>query len=505
MQEEFSHNPATGSSLRPYQQTALAKVAASQAQRVVLVSPTGSGKSVMGREWTRSQVADGRRVLMVAHRIELLTQFAGHLESAGIASRIIAPGFHGDPHAPVQCASLDTLVSRGEVPQVDAVIWDECHHSAAETWSPVITQALAHVPVLGLTATPMRSDGKPLGDIFGDMVVAANYSELIDAGHIVRCKVFRPDTYLTSDLAQEPVSAYEKYGAGQRGFVFCRSVKDASELAERFTFSGVPAANIDGRMSADKREKILDRFKTGEIRLITNVYVLTEGFDVPDATVCMLARGAGHSGTYLQMVGRVLRPSAGKDSAIFIDLPGVSHEHGLPTADRGYALSGRAIKTAGESLKVCPRCGYTQRSLARECESCGFVFPRREYRGPKIWNMELMEYFENVGELHTAPKSLKQLELNRLLEVCERKQFGVSFAVSEYEKIFQEHPGDLTKSIPEEVKRAELKRLLGVQMSKGLKPGFISHAYKRTFGAFPSRALRESAGVPLPSGEWGGR
>lgn len=503
MTQETTHiTSGNASGLRDYQERALANVAASQAQRVVLVSPTGSGKSLMGREWVRRKVAAGRRVLMVAHRIELLTQFAGHMQAVGVTPSIIAPGFPSDPFAPVQCASLDTLVARGTVPEVDDVLWDECHHAAADTWAPVITQALHSAHVLGLTATPQRSDGKPLGDIFGDMVVAANYSELLAAGHIVRCRVFRPETYLGSDFAQDPLEAYQKHGHGARGFVFCRSVKDAKELAERFTLAGVPAANIDGKMSTGKREGILDRFKTGELRLICNVFVLTEGFDVPDATVCMLARGAGHAGTYLQMVGRVLRPSAGKDSAIFIDLPGVSHEHGLPTADREYGLSGRAIRTAGESLRNCPKCGCTNRSLARVCIECGEPFPRREYKGPKLWNLELLEYFENVGELDTAPSSLKRAEWDRLVQVVSARSYGIGFAVQEFEKVFGQGAAEkYAKELPDELRVKELHRLLSIQMSRGFKVGWISQAYKVTFGAFPSRALREKAGVPLPSAE----
>lgn len=488
--------------LRDYQESALARVDASSAKRVVLVSPTGSGKSVMGREWVRRKVAEGKRVLMVAHRIELLTQFAAHAAKVGLTASIIAPGFPSDPYAPVQCASLDTLVARGSVPEADAVLWDECHHAAADTWTPVITQALSEAHVLGLTATPQRSDGKPLGDIFGDMVVAANYSELLAAGHIVRCRVFRPETYLGSDFAQDPVEAYQKHGHGARGFVFCRGVKDSKELAERFTAAGVRAENIDGKMSQSKRDGVLSRFKSGEVQLITNVFVLTEGFDVPDATVCLLARGAGHAGTYLQMVGRVLRPSPGKDSAIFIDLPGVSHEHGLPTADREYGLSGRAIKTTGESLRNCPHCGCTNTSQARVCIECGEAFPRREYKGPKLWNLELKEYFENVGELDTAPSSLKRAEFDRLLDVVATRSFGIGFAVQEYTKVFGTPPPDsFMKEISEQDRVRELRRLLSFQRQRGFKVGWISQAYKATFGAFPSRALREAAGVPLPSAE----
>ena len=238
--------------------------------------------------------------------------------------------------------------------------------------------------------------------------------------------------------------------------------------------------------------------------MICNVYVLTEGFDVPNAEVCMLARGAGHAGIYLQMVGRVLRPAPGKTEAILIDLPGCSHEHGMPTANRDYALSGRAISATGATLKVCPECGNTQLAGLRFCEDCGHEFPMREYKGPKIWNLELVEYFANVGELDTAPRSLKQAEWVRLLSVADSRGFGVSFAVSEYEKIFGARPLEAcVKDLGDDVRVGELRRLRKVQLEKGWKVGAISNFYKQTFRVFPGRALREAAGVPVPSeSEW---
>jgi hypothetical protein len=184
---------------------------------------------------------------------------------------------------------------------------------------------------------------------------------------------------------------------------------------------------------------------------------------------------------------------------MLIDLPGCSHELGLPTADREYALEGRAIKTRGESLRNCLKCGYTQPSALRSCEGCGNVFPRREYNGPKIWNLELEEYFQNVGDLESAPKSLKQLEWDRLLAVCDSKRFGISFAVQEFEKTFKAPPPDsMLKALGDERRLAELRRLHNVQKSRGLALGWVSHAYRQTFGGFPSRALREQAGIPLP-------
>lgn len=509
--------------LRDYQERALEAVEAAHARatdplsrRVVCVVPTGGGKSVIGREWARRQVALGRKGLVLAHRTELLRQMQGHLTAVGVESSIIAPGFASNPYAPVQIASLDTLVARGEVPHADFVLPDEAHHLAAETWRPVI-ESQPDALVLGLTATPQRGDGKPLGDIFGSMVVGAQYSELIRHGHLVRCRVHRPEMFLGSakrdgqggfqapgsaGFAQPPLAAWLDKARGRRGFIFCRTVKDAETLAADLRAAGERAVNVDGKLSAKEREKRMAQFASSEVNILTNVFVLTEGVDVPDAEVCMLARACTHAGTYLQMVGRVLRPSPGKREAMLIDLPGVSWEHGLPTSDREYALDGRAIRVGGLSVRNCPQCGFTQESALRQCGGCGFEFPRRVWSGPKIWNMELLEYFEQVGDLDTAPGPLKRAEWDRLLRVASDKGFGVSFAVKEYQKVFGgEVSPTWMKEIGESERLTELRRLHRVQQQKGMKVGWISYAYAATFGAKPSRELREKAGIPLPDPE----
>lgn len=506
--------------LRDYQESALARVEETHARattplerRVVCVVPTGGGKSVIGREWARRQVEQGKRGLVLAHRIELLSQMASHLEKVGVGSSIIAPGFPSNPYAPVQIASLDTLVARGEVPRADWILPDECHHLAAETWRPVI-EAQPEALVMGLTATPQRGDGRPLGDIFGSMVVGAQYSELIRNGHLTRCRVYRPERFLggqkrdasggfqgpgSTGFAQKPLDGWLAHARGKRGFVFCRTVKEAEQLAADLRANGERAVNVDGKMAAKERARRMAAFASGEVNILTNVFVLTEGVDVPDAEVCMLARACTHAGTYLQMVGRVLRVSPGKREAMLIDLPGVSWEHGLPTSDRDYALDGRAIRVAGLSVRNCPECGFTQESALRLCNSCGFQFPRRVWSGPKVWNVELLEYFEGVGDLESAPESLKRSEWDRLRQVCEEKRFGPGFAVKEYERIFTERPRDSwLKEYGEPERLAELRRLLRVQQQRGHKIGWISVQYKEAFGAFPSRSLRESAGVPVP-------
>jgi len=493
-------------SLRPHQSRAIAEVEAAhtRAKRVCCVMPTGAGKSVLGREWAARRLADTGPGLVLAHRIELLTQMQAHLAKAGVDAGVVSPDHTPEPWKKVQCASLDTLVSRGEVPEASWVIWDEAHHSAAETWLPVL-QAQPDALVLGLTATPQRSDGKPLGDIYQELVVGAQYSELLAAGYLIPCRVRRPERYLGSDFAVDPVDAWMEHAAGRRGFIFSRTVPDAKEQAEDLCRRGVRAACVDGKMAARRRSSIMAAFHSGELDVLTNVHILTEGVDVPAAEVVMLASSPQHAGTYLQRVGRALRPEHGiarpGESALLIDLPGCSHEHGIPTADRDYALSGRSIQTKGEALTVCQKCGYTQPSVVRACGECGFERPKRaQWTGPKIWNLELLEYFENVGELTTAPWQLKRAEWDRLVSVCEGRGFGLGFAVQEFEKVFGVRPVDgWLKEIPDDVRVKELRRLLAVQQQRRMAVGWISHAYKGTFGVFPSRGLRQAAGVPLPA------
>jgi superfamily II DNA or RNA helicase len=377
-----------------------------------------------------------------------------------------------------------------------------CHHLPAETYRPVL-EALPNAITLGLTATPQRGDGKPL-DMFQRLVVGAQYSDLIKIGRICPVKIFRPAEYLGSDFAIEPADAWIKHADGQRGFAFCRSVKAAKELAEELRSRGVRAACVEGRMSEADRTRAIESFREGKIDCLTNVHILTEGVDIPEAVVCMLASSPQHVGTFLQRVGRVLRAAPGKTHAVLIDLPGCSHPdmHSPPTSDREYALEGRAIKAVGESLKNCPKCGLTVPSACRVCE-CGFAWPRREYKGPKIWNLELLEFFETGGDLAAAPKDLKSREWDRLVNLCAEKSFGMSFAVKEYARQFGESPPkQLIKRIDDAERVKELRRLLSVQQSRGLKPGWISHAYKQTFGSFPSRELRAAAGVPLPASEF---
>jgi len=431
------------------------------------------------------------RGLWLAHRTELIKQAADRLREGGFEVGMVSPEFAPDPWARIQVASLDTLAARGVRPAADWVIHDECHHAMAETYDAVLESYRQSV-LVGLTATPQRRDGKALAHRFDALVVAATYSQLLREGHIVPCRVFRPDEYLGSDLAKEPLVAYQELeriaGRAPLTFAFAQTVEKAREYADEFSQAGIPSASLTAKTPKAERDDILERFKAGRIRVLWNVYVLTEGVDIPQARVCLLARGVSHAGPFIQMCGRVLRPAEGKTSAILLDLSGASHLHGLPTADRDYALDGRVITVVGEPLKNCPKCGATIPAAENPCGVCRFVFQKQERRGPKIWDLELREAVEAVGG-NAADVSIehKKKEWERLYKLGKERGYAVGWAEFNYRNLFGEKP-QWVREIPFDEKKAEWTRLLTTAQQKGYKAGWAAYRFKAAFGMYPPRS-----------------
>lgn len=370
--------------LRPYQQAAIDRARqefASGARSVLIVAPTGAGKSVIFGAIAAQAVARGRRVLIVAHRRELVRQAAGHLARAGVECRTIVGGQAlGPVAAPAVVAAVQSLVGkqwRHRLPPADLVVWDECHHVVAPSFLS-IQKAYAQAHHIGLTATPERSDRSPLGDVFERMVVVATVRELTDGGHLVPCEVWAPPSDRNS-LAADAADAYLEHGGGKRAIVFCVNVAHAKQVADALRAADVPAEYVDGTMSMRDRDQALARFANGTTRVITNCSLISEGFDVPACKCVVIARGCDSVAMYLQAVGRALRPEASGESALVIDLRGAVHKHGMPDADREYSLTGEAISTGDdvEPVKQCRQCGAVFKP-AIECPRCGARAPLPE-------------------------------------------------------------------------------------------------------------------------------
>ena len=474
--------------LRDYQHRAIASVRGEwQAgrRRVVCVVPTGGGKTTIGAELSKGH----GRAVWLAHRIELVEQAAERLRAQGHDVGIVSPRHAPDPWATTQVASLDTLVSRGQAPPADCVVLDECHHAAAATYAEVL-RTYPNALHLGLTATPQRADGRALGDHYDALVVGAQYSELLAAGHLVPCRVRRPAEPLGSDLARDPIAEWQEHGGGRQTFAFARTVELAHDYARQMRERGIASEAIDGAMPARERAAALERFRDGATVVLWNVHVLTEGVDVPAASCCLLARGTTHASTCLQMVGRVLRPAPGKAHAVLLDLPGVTHLHGLPTADREYALAGKAIAVVGAPLRNCPACGACYES-APVCPVCGYEAPPAPRAKPKIFDLELSWAIDEAGgDPAAVGDEWRRREWDRLMHmVATREKWSVAFARREYAALFgADPPAAWLAEVPGGIAERELARLRAVARERGYRDGWVAHRYRATFGRWPRKA-----------------
>jgi superfamily II DNA or RNA helicase len=155
--------------------------------------------------------------------------------------------------------------------------------------------------------------------------------------------------------------------------VFTPTVALAERTEWELNGAGVASASLSGNTPGEERKRIIDLFRAGKIMVLASCLVLTEGFDAPNVSCCIMARRAGHVGTYIQMVGRVLRAAPGKERALVVDLTGALHQHGMPTLDREYDLHGEGIKKGEKSIKPwqCPACGAFSAVAYTVCPRCG--------------------------------------------------------------------------------------------------------------------------------------
>lgn len=361
---------------------------------ILIVAPTGSGKTFMGSRFASGGLSKGSRVLWLAHREELIDQAADALREVGAEPGIIAPWARRDS-SPLQVASIQTLLARGEFPEADILVLDEAHHHVSPEWTQIPTHYRERKTlILGLTATPQRGDGVALGNVFDAMVVSCQPQELIASGHLVKCRVLRPPKR-SKALAEHPVQALLEIAADRkRVIIFGSSVRHASSLAHEANAMGITAASVDGKMSRDKRRQVIAAFRRGDLRVLTNMHVLTEGFDCRETDCVILARGFSSEGAFMQACGRGMRRADGKTDLLVLDLRGCSIELGLPDDDRRFSLEGRAIQSDEhlEPITQCQECGYVFRACEfkdARCPECGYVRPGKE--NPDVRRQRLQE------------------------------------------------------------------------------------------------------------------
>lgn len=393
--------------LRPYQLQAVAEIRDAFGQRhrsVLFVLPTGGGKTVLFSHITEQAAARGNRVCVLVHRQELLRQASASLERMGVPHGLVAANRAMDLSQPVQVASVQTLARRlHKFPReyFRLLVVDEAHHSNAGTWAKVL-EHFHRSRVLGVTATPCRCDGRGLGEWYGAMVQGPSAAWLTDNGYLAPSKVLAPPGFQVQglrkrmgdfDMSQagellqagqavgDALSHYRQHLDGQTAIAFCCSVAHAEAVAQLFQGNGVAAASIDGTMDSGTREQLLADLGAGRLKVLTSCALIGEGVDVPSVAGCILLRPTASVSLHLQMIGRCLRPQAGKQ-AVILDHVGNVLRLGHHLEDREWSLDGVAKRDreAAPSVKVCPACFSCMPSGKAECPDCGhrFVPERRE-------------------------------------------------------------------------------------------------------------------------------
>ena len=391
-------DPRTAPSLRSYQHDAVARITAAQGdglKRILYVSPTGTGKTIVAAEIVRQWMAAGKRVLFLAHRLELLSQCSRKLSELGLDHEIAGAGYTPDARKMCTIGSIATLKRRTAIPtHYDLCIIDEAHRADGDS----IAASLPNAAKLGLTATPCRYVGgsaRTLG-LHYDTIIECPMSrrDLISSSFLVPSRVVAPSL---PDLAGVPVkgSDYEpgalaailgdaklighvvehwlQFARGRPTIAFACSIAHGHQITEAFIRAGVKAQMLTGEDHESIRADHLAALRKGKVHIAVSVAVLTEGIDVPEVQCVLLIRATLSLIVYMQAIGRGVRPARGKTDCLVIDHGANVIRHGPPDMERAWTLDAREkskAPTVPDPLRRCSVCFAVFISSTRICPYC---------------------------------------------------------------------------------------------------------------------------------------
>jgi superfamily II DNA or RNA helicase len=530
---------------RPYQQEAYD--AANDAwvhgfNNVLLVEPTGGGKTVIFAKILADH--DGASCA-IAHRQELVGQISLALARNGVRHRIIGPNktirmvvklhmdelgvSYYDPNSKCAVAGVDTLVRRakelsGWLKTVTLWVQDEAHHVLKDNKWGKAAAMFPNAKGLGVTATPIRADGKGLGmhadGLFETMIIGPTMRHLIEMGYLTDYRIFAPQSdYVRPDgssigstgdikpaeakasvrgstVIGDIVKHYLKIAPSKLGITFVPGVEIAIDVAKEFNDAGVPAAVVSAKTPDAERNSILRRFKNRELMQLVNVDLFGEGFDLPAIEVVSMARPTESYALFVQQFGRALRlmleaalmgqwsdytdgerkahiAASTKPHAIIIDHVGNVIRHGLPDAYQEWTLDRRERRKKGKPtdvipVRACPMCTYVYERIYNACPDCGHVAIPMARSGPEFVDGDLME-------LDSALLAAMRGEADRIVGPVFYPASMPRHACIRLDKVHAE------RKEMQEALRASLAWWAGYQLSLGRDR---SELYKRFFWAF---------------------
>lgn len=469
--------------LRPYQQKVIddiTEVCGQGKRKIILQAATGAGKTIIASAIIKHAVQNLKRILFMAHRRELIWQASEKLKDVGIEHGILMGDHPHDPSQLVQVSSIQSLhskaIKRKTVSHIpaDLVIVDEAHHSASSnTWRTILDNYPSAI-ILGLTATPINRGGVGLGNCFDTIVRCPSISELIAEGFLVPARYYVPSLpdlrglrvqagdYVESELEArmdqkqligDVCQNWSRIAPNRKTLVFGCSVKHSQHLCENFRAIGIKAEHVDGKTPEKERDKIVESFKNGDTQVLCNCAVFQEGFDVPQASCLVFARPTKSLLLYLQVVGRVLRPSEGKKDCIVIDHAGAVYEHGTVDQDWDWRLEYGSEKNINNVMRskikfkkkaqiTCGNCKEVY-EFRIDCPSCGW---KPKFRGQEVQTFEA--YLQELTALE-APKGTTD-EKTWFLGFkwyAEQHKYSPGWAAWKYKEKFNKWPGGAWKHL----------------------------------------------------------
>jgi len=296
---------------------------------------------------------------------------------------------------------------------------------------------------LGVTATPVRSDGRGLGEFYSELVLGPSPAWLSAEGFLAPARVYAPPIGFSAqglrrrmgdfDLRQaagalggsrilgDAVSHYERHLTGRTAIAFCCSIAHARAVAEAFGERGIRAASIDGSQDAATRRQLLEELGSGALNVLTSCSLIGEGVDVPSVGGCILLRPTQSEALHLQMIGRCLRHQAGKE-AVILDHVGNLERLGHHLEDRHWTLQGsqRRERQAAAAIKVCPQCFCTNTRMIRACPECGHLF-RPERKKPAVVAGSLQEVSQEQLKVRRRREQGEAHSMEELIALGQRR------------------------------------------------------------------------------------